>query len=39
LRPDCVDITVYFDRSKEALIGIMGTDPREKARELLKEIE
>jgi len=31
LRPDCLDISVYFDRPREALIGVMGTDLREKA--------
>jgi len=31
LRPDCVDISVYFDRPQEPLIGVMGTDPRGKA--------
>ena len=31
LRPDCVDISVYFDRPGEPLIGVVGTDPRGKA--------
>jgi len=32
LRPDCVDISIYFDRpDKEPLIGIFGTDPRKRA--------
>ncbi|GAG41087.1 unnamed protein product, partial [marine sediment metagenome] len=32
LRPDCVDLSIYFDRPQEPLIGVGGTDPREKAR-------
>lgn len=29
LRPDCVDISIYFDRAdEEPLIGIYGNDPR-----------
>lgn len=29
LRPDCVDISIYFDRSdEETLVGIYGNDPR-----------
>ena len=28
LRPDCVDMSVYLDREKDELIGIMGEDPR-----------
>jgi len=31
LRPDCVDMSVYLGRENEALIGIMGDDPRKTA--------
>lgn len=31
LRPDCVDMSVYLGRDKEALIGIGGIDPRKEA--------
>jgi creatinine amidohydrolase len=31
LRPDCVDMSVYLGRDDQALIGIMGDDPRHSA--------
>ncbi len=31
LRPDCVDISVYLGHEAEALIGVMGDDPRRTA--------
>jgi creatinine amidohydrolase len=31
LRPDCVDLSVYLGREDEALVGVMGEDPRRSA--------
>jgi hypothetical protein len=31
LRPDCVDMSVYLGREDEALVGVMGEDPRRTA--------
>ena len=31
LRPDCVDMSIYLGRDDEALVGIMGDDPRHTA--------
>jgi creatinine amidohydrolase len=31
LRPDCVDMSVYLGRDADALVGIMGDDPRRTA--------
>jgi len=31
LRPDCVDLSVYRGRESEALINVLGEDPRSSA--------
>ncbi|GAI50288.1 unnamed protein product, partial [marine sediment metagenome] len=32
LRPDCVDVSIYFNRpDEEPLIGVRGTDPRRRS--------
>lgn len=31
LRPDCVDMSVFRNRAREKLIGVMGEDPRKEA--------
>lgn len=31
LRPDCVDMSIFLNRGKEKLVGVIGDDPRKEA--------